>query len=60
MNWGLFLQFQFLNMVDLPVFVYIFRVPGPPITVACYFCARTRFHHSVSKIALFRRCSSLS
>jgi hypothetical protein len=30
MSWGLPLQFQFLNMVDQPVFVYIFPVPGRP------------------------------
>lgn len=33
MNWGLLLQFQFLNIVDQPVFVYRFHVPGPPIIV---------------------------
>jgi len=29
MNWGLFLQFESLNIVDQPVFVYRFPVPGP-------------------------------
>jgi hypothetical protein len=56
MNGGLLLQFQFLNTVDQPVFVYIFPVPGPPITVVWYFCTQTRHStSSVFKIDLFRQ-----
>ena len=55
MRWGLLRQFPFLTMVDQPVFVHIFPVLGPPITVRG-ISARRRRHstNSALRIDLFR------
>jgi hypothetical protein len=61
MSWGLLRQFQFLTMVDQPVFVHIFPVLGPPITVRG-ISARSGGIPPVLPLELtyFVRCSSLS